>query len=80
MTPISAIIRSMTDYDARVAAELRTFAEQKVVHDLPQIHHFWTHRFLTPLLAEVGVPDVDTLWRARSSSSAGAARRSGLGW
>jgi SAM-dependent methyltransferase len=53
----------MPDYEARVAAELRTFADQEVVHDLPAIHHFWTHRFLTPLLAEVGVPDVNTLWR-----------------
>lgn len=63
MASVSAIIGSMTDYDARVAAELRTFAEQEVVHDLPEIHHFWTNRFLTPLLVEVGVPDVDTLWR-----------------
>jgi hypothetical protein len=70
----------MTDYDARMAAELRTFAEQEVVHDLPQIHHFWTHRFLVPLLAEVGLPTSTRCGGARSSSSAGAARRSGLGW
>jgi SAM-dependent methyltransferase len=54
----------MTDYEARVAAELRTFAEQEIVHDLPSIHHFWTHRFLTPLLTEVGVRNVDSLWRS----------------
>jgi hypothetical protein len=32
-----AIIGSMTDYEARVAAALRTFADQEVVHDLPAI-------------------------------------------
>jgi SAM-dependent methyltransferase len=53
----------MDDYDARLSAELRTFADQKVIHDLPAIHHFWAQRFVMPLLAEVGVSDIDALWR-----------------
>jgi SAM-dependent methyltransferase len=54
---------TMDDYDARVSAELRTFADQEVIHDLPAIHHLWAQRFVMPLLAEVGVPSIDVLWR-----------------
>jgi SAM-dependent methyltransferase len=57
------MLSAMDDYDARLSAELRTFAGQQVIHDLPAIHHFWAQRFVMPLLAEVGISDINALWR-----------------
>lgn len=41
-------------YSARVSKELELYAEQEEVHDLPAIYHFWSARYCTPLLQEVG--------------------------
>jgi SAM-dependent methyltransferase len=34
-----------------------------VVHDLPDIHDYWAHRYVMPLLSEVGVTGINDLWR-----------------
>jgi SAM-dependent methyltransferase len=41
-------------YSAKVSEELELYAEQEEVHDLPAIYHFWSARYCTPLLQEVG--------------------------
>jgi SAM-dependent methyltransferase len=41
-------------YSAKISAELERYAEQEEVHDLPAIYHFWSARYCTPLLQEVG--------------------------
>jgi SAM-dependent methyltransferase len=33
------------------------------VHDLPDIHHYWSQRYVMPLLEEVGASGIDDLWR-----------------
>lgn len=41
-------------YNTKVSAELERYAEQEEVHDLPAIYHYWSARYCTPLLREVG--------------------------
>lgn len=43
-----------TGYDARIAAEIKTFAEDEVVHDLPPIFHYWSNKYLLPKIEAFG--------------------------
>jgi SAM-dependent methyltransferase len=43
-----------TDYERRFASELQTFEHQEEVHDLPQIYHYWSNRWLRPMLQAFG--------------------------
>ena len=37
-------------YEERLARENEIFADQAQVHDLPEIFHYWSHRYLLPIL------------------------------
>ncbi len=42
-------------YDARVLAEIDTFRDQKDVHDLPEIFHYWSNSKIRPKLEAFGL-------------------------
>jgi SAM-dependent methyltransferase len=46
-------------YTIQVQAELEHYADQEIVHDLPEIYHIWSERYVIPLLAEVGFHGLD---------------------
>lgn len=46
-------------YQARIAEETRIFADQVEVHDLPQIFHYWSNRWLRPQLEAFGFSNPD---------------------
>jgi len=54
--------RPISRYDDRVTAELRAYDEVETVHELPLIHGYWTERYVTPLLVDVGATSIDDLW------------------
>jgi 2-polyprenyl-3-methyl-5-hydroxy-6-metoxy-1,4-benzoquinol methylase len=41
-------------YNARVANELATFEHNEIVHDLPQIFHYWSNKYLLPTVTAFG--------------------------
>lgn len=41
-------------YQKRIESELRQFAEQVNVHELPAIYHYWSNRYIRPMLNEIG--------------------------
>jgi SAM-dependent methyltransferase len=41
-------------YDARMAAEIATFADQINVHDLPEMFHYWSNTYLRPMTESLG--------------------------
>lgn len=41
-------------YEERVAAELATFSDMVNVHDLPEIFHYWSCKYLAPRLEHFG--------------------------
>jgi SAM-dependent methyltransferase len=43
-----------TDYDARVQAEIATFVNDEVVHNLPEIFHYWSNKYLLPKIQPFG--------------------------
>ncbi len=42
------------DYAKRMASEVATFEGQVNVHELPDIFHYWSNRYLRPILEEFG--------------------------
>lgn len=52
----------METYDSRIAAELATYADQEEIHNLPAIYHYWSERYVSPLLTEVGLTGLDGFW------------------
>lgn len=42
------------EYLARVSAEIATFDNVDVVHDLPPIFHYWSNKYLLPLIEPFG--------------------------
>ncbi len=47
------------EYAARVAKEIGIFADQIEVHDLPDIFHYWSNKYLRPQLEQFGVSNPD---------------------
>jgi SAM-dependent methyltransferase len=41
-------------YEDRVKSELNIFTANEKVHDLPPIAHYWSHKFLIPMLEPLG--------------------------
>lgn len=63
-TPDIAVARTPdemdeADYAAKLAAENAIFAEQVEVHDLPEIFHYWSNRWLRPETEAFGFSNPD---------------------
>ncbi len=58
----SDILGALSTYASRIDAELATYADQEEVHDLPAIYHYWSERYVLPLLSEVGPASLDAFW------------------
>ena len=52
----------MTEYEDRVGQELAGYDEVEEVHQLPPIYHYWSERYVLPLLHEVGFESIDACW------------------
>ncbi len=52
----------MTDSEARLRHELKTFNANINIHDLPEIFHYWSNKYLKPLLEEWGISHPDDLF------------------
>jgi SAM-dependent methyltransferase len=47
------------EYDERMSSETATFEHQDVVHDLPEIYHYWSNKYLRPITEEFGFSNPD---------------------
>ncbi len=47
------------EYAARAAKEIGIFADQTEVHDLPDIFHYWSNKYLRPQLEQFGFSNPD---------------------
>jgi SAM-dependent methyltransferase len=45
-------ISRSVDYDARAAEETERFERELVVHDLPAIYHYWSNKYLRPMVEQ----------------------------
>jgi SAM-dependent methyltransferase len=53
------LVSMSASYKERVARELENYRNVANVHDLPEIYHYWSERYVRPLLGEVGVQSID---------------------
>ena len=51
---IPATTIEKANYDHKVEQELAIFSKQEKVHDLPAIFHYWSNKFLLPILKDAG--------------------------
>lgn len=49
-------------YTRRKEAELKTFSDNFNVHDLPDIFHYWSHKFLKPKFDAIGIRGVNEFY------------------
>lgn len=47
------------EYQEKLAKELDNFRENTEVHDLPKIFHYWSHKFLRPMIEEFGYSGIE---------------------
>jgi len=52
----------MVDNEARLRKELETFNDNINIHDLPDIFHYWSNKYLKPLLEEHDIIHPDDLF------------------
>lgn len=52
----------MIDNNSRLKKELETFSENVNVHDLPDIFHYWSNKYLRHMLEEYGLSHPDDLF------------------
>ncbi len=64
------------EYEARLAREQSIFADQIEVHELPQIFHYWSNRYLRPWMEEYGFSNPDQFFACYLQK---AAERTGSG-
>ncbi len=57
-------VRSMNNasYQAKIKQELAQFKEVENIHDLPDIYHYWSNKYLTPMMMELGFSTIDEFY------------------
>ncbi len=75
---------AISNYDSRIAAEIATFEHDEVVHNLPEIFHYWSNKYLLPMIQPFGFihPDdffIKQLAKAMPSDAAQPARFISIG-
>lgn len=53
-TPENKVFPAIATYDSRIAAEIATFEHDEVVHNLPEIFHYWSNKYLLPMIQPFG--------------------------
>jgi radical SAM superfamily enzyme YgiQ (UPF0313 family)/glycosyltransferase involved in cell wall biosynthesis/2-polyprenyl-3-methyl-5-hydroxy-6-metoxy-1,4-benzoquinol methylase len=47
-----------SQYDSRLSTELNRYSKVTNVHNLPDIFHYWSHKYLKPKLENIGLRDI----------------------
>ena len=71
-------------YQGKLAAERATFDSQINVHELPEIFHYWSNKFLRPVLEQYGFSNPDQFFakylaEAAQATQSGSARFLSIG-
>lgn len=63
-------------YAERMASEMETFKSQVNVHELPEIFHYWSNRYLRPMMETFGFSNPDAFFETQLIEAYDAAPRS----
>ena len=67
-----------SDYEQRMASEVRTYEGQVNVHDLPEIFHYWSNRYLRPILEDFGFSHPEAFFEQQLAQAYDSAERSAV--
>ena len=72
------------DYASRAAREIDIYTDQVEVHDLPEIFHYWSNKYLRPVLEQFGFSNPDDFFvtylkQSRDEAGARPARFASVG-
>jgi GT2 family glycosyltransferase/glycosyltransferase involved in cell wall biosynthesis/SAM-dependent methyltransferase len=73
LAPITSAVADavqQSDYDNKIEQELAIFSKQENVHDLPAIFHYWSNRFLLPILKDAGHDSIKSFFAVALFESA----------
>ena len=73
-TPATEDAPALESYQSKMTKEIERFKDVENVHDLPQIFHYWSNKFLFPMCCDCGFSGVTDLF---ASELYAAAVRSG---
>ncbi len=59
VNPATSPLPKPIAYRLRALLERVTYADCAQIHDLPPIFHYWSHKYIHPVLVEQGVDDID---------------------
>ena len=62
----------LASYAARLAAEMRFYRHDEEVHELPEIFHYWSNRYIKPKLEAFGFDSPDAMFRKYVREQCGA--------
>jgi hypothetical protein len=66
------------DYERKLRNEQRHFQDQEEVHALPEIFHYWSNRYVRPMVEEFGFASAEQLyaqWMLRAAQQTGGTAR-----
>lgn len=52
------------NYENKILQELAIYEQQVKVHDLPEIFHYWSSKYLTPMFREAGFDSIEEFFSA----------------
>jgi SAM-dependent methyltransferase len=58
-TASSGRLLNSFEYEQRISTETAIFEHQEVVHDLPEIYHYWSNKYIRPILEQFGFSNPD---------------------
>jgi ubiquinone/menaquinone biosynthesis C-methylase UbiE len=70
-----ALTHDESDYERRVRSEHARYDDVEVVHDLPEIYHYWSNRYVLPKLSALGLTSIEEFFV--DEIAAAAARNGG---
>lgn len=57
-----SIVNIGNDYASKIEVELKTHDDKVIVHDLPDIYHYWSNKFLKPKFDALGIENIQSLF------------------
>ena len=72
------------DYEDKLRKEIEIYKEQTIIHNLPEIFHYWSNKFLAPMFQEAGVASIEEFFcsemlTAKNSTKSANARFVSIG-
>ncbi len=60
--PITTCPKVLDNYSRKIVKEIDTYKDKLCVRDLPDIHHYWSNKYIKPKMQALGISDEPSLF------------------